>query len=240
MKKKKIPIPVKQAVQIYFLVLKKQVHFNILILNTSSWVRFELFTIWTFLIEKDHGKDGGEHTDQKPSDVDPYSDPHGSALDLVCWNLVLWIRIRILLSSCKNSKKNLDSYHFVTLFDFLSLKNDVNVPSKSNTQKKLCKKLVFCWHLEGLWRKLQDPDPLVRGMDPRIRIRITPKCHGSATLLEPVPDPGGQKGPSNNEIRWQNFWGAVCSLLQAGCFSRSLNVLHGGLAIEKLQLLILK
>jgi hypothetical protein len=48
------------------------------------------------------------------------------------------IRIRILLSSCKNSKKNLDSYYFVTLFDFLSLKNDVIVPSKSNKQKKLC------------------------------------------------------------------------------------------------------
>jgi hypothetical protein len=32
----------------------------------------------------------------------------------------VWIRIRIwiLLSSCKNSKKNLDSYNFVTLFDF--------------------------------------------------------------------------------------------------------------------------
>ncbi len=44
---------------------------------------------------------------------------------------------RILLWSCKNSKKNLDSYYFVTLFDFLSLKNDVNVPSKSNKQKKL-------------------------------------------------------------------------------------------------------
>ncbi len=43
-----------------------------------------------------------------------------------------------LLSSCKNSKKNLDFYYFVTLFDFLSLKkkNDVNVPSKSNKQKK--------------------------------------------------------------------------------------------------------
>jgi hypothetical protein len=46
--------------------------------------------------------------------------------------------IRILLSTCKNSKKNLDSYQFVTLFDFLSLKNDVNVPSKSNKLKKLC------------------------------------------------------------------------------------------------------
>ncbi len=28
-----------------------------------------------------------------------------------------------------NSKKNLHSYYFLTLFDFLSLKNDVNVPS---------------------------------------------------------------------------------------------------------------
>ncbi len=53
--------------------------------------------------------------------------------------VVVCIRIRILLSSCKNSKKNLDSYYFVTLFDFLSLKNYLNVPpSKSNKQKKLC------------------------------------------------------------------------------------------------------
>jgi hypothetical protein len=38
---------------------------------------------------------------------------------------------------CKNSKKNLDSDYFVTLFDFLSLKNDVNVASKRNKQKIL-------------------------------------------------------------------------------------------------------
>jgi hypothetical protein len=61
----------------------------------------------------------------------------------------VWIRIRlwirILLSSCKNNKKNLEFYYFVTLLDFLSLKNNVNVPSKSNKQKKL----VFCWNLEG-------------------------------------------------------------------------------------------
>ena len=48
------------------------------------------------------------------------------------------LRIRILLSSCKNSKKNLGSFYFVSLFDFLSLKNDVNVASKSNKQNKLC------------------------------------------------------------------------------------------------------
>ncbi len=31
-----------------------------------------------------------------------------------------------------------DSYYFVALFDFLSLKNYVNVSSKSNKQKKFC------------------------------------------------------------------------------------------------------
>ncbi len=101
--------------------------------------------------------------------------------------LLIRIRIRILLSICKNSKKNLDSYYFVTLFDFLSLKNDVNVPSKSNSQKKLCKNISF---LLASWRSMTkiagfgsesgsinqrhgsaDPDP-----DP------PPKCHGSATL----------------------------------------------------------
>jgi hypothetical protein len=30
------------------------------------------------------------------------------------------------------------TYYSVTLFDFLSLKNDVNVASKNNKQKKLC------------------------------------------------------------------------------------------------------
>jgi hypothetical protein len=33
----------------------------------------------------------------------------------------LWIRIRNPLSSCKNYKKNLESYYFVTLFDFFYL-----------------------------------------------------------------------------------------------------------------------
>ena len=78
------------------------------------------------------------------ADLDPNPDPHVLGLpdpDPLLRGMdpdpdLLWIRI--LLSSCKNSKKNLDSYYFVTLFDFLSLKNDVNVPSKTNKQKKLC------------------------------------------------------------------------------------------------------
>ncbi len=32
----------------------------------------------------------------------------------------------------QNNKRNLEFYYFETLFDFLSLKNNVNVPSKSN------------------------------------------------------------------------------------------------------------
>ncbi len=38
----------------------------------------------------------------------------------------------------QNSKKKLDSYYFVILFEFLSLKNYVNVASKSRKQEKLC------------------------------------------------------------------------------------------------------
>jgi hypothetical protein len=49
--------------------------------------------------------------------------------------------------SSKNSKKNLDSYCFVTSFGIFIFGNDVNVPSKRNKQNKLFKKLVFCWHL---------------------------------------------------------------------------------------------
>jgi hypothetical protein len=37
----------------------------------------------------------------------------------------------------------------VTFFDGLSLKKDVNIPSKSNKQKSFEKKIVFCWRLEG-------------------------------------------------------------------------------------------
>ena len=42
----------------------------------------------------------------------------------------IWIR-NFLSSSKINCKKNLDSFCFWTLLDFLSLKNYVNVPSKS-------------------------------------------------------------------------------------------------------------
>ncbi len=78
----------------------------------------------------------------------------------------VWIRIRILLSVSKNSKKNLDSYCFVTSFGlFLSLKNNLYVPSKGNKQKTFFLNLFFVGIL-----KVSDENLLVRGMDPRIRI----------------------------------------------------------------------
>ncbi len=64
----------------------------------------------------------------------------------------------------------------MTSFWLFIFENDVHVPSKTNKQKTVKKIsfLVASW--EGQWRKYQvpdpDPDPLVRGMDPRIQIRI--------------------------------------------------------------------
>ncbi len=97
-----------------------------------------------------------QSTDQYPqkhvADPDPhvFGPPGSGSTSLI--RIRFWIRI--LLSSCKKSKKTLDSYFFVTLFDFLSLKNDVKVPLKKVISRKNCvKKLVFRWHLEYLWRK---------------------------------------------------------------------------------------
>jgi hypothetical protein len=60
--------------------------------------------------------------------------------------------------------------------DFLSLKNDVNAPSKTNRQKNLVKTFLYVGFFkvndENSRIRIQDPDPVVRGLDPRIRIRI--------------------------------------------------------------------
>ncbi len=56
-------------------------------------------------------------------------------------------------------------------YDYLSVKNDVNIPSKRNKHKNLEEKKVFV----SIWKSLtkeQDPEPdsSVKGTDPRIRI----------------------------------------------------------------------
>ncbi len=100
----------------------------------------------------------------------------------------IWIRIRILLSTSKNNKKNLDSYCFVSYFWLFIFKNDVNAPSKSNKQKIFNQKNYYFF---AVILKVNEENNSIQ-----IRIRIhwseawirgsrsgsTPKCHGSATL----------------------------------------------------------
>ncbi len=89
----------------------------------------------------------------------------------------VWILIRILLSSCKNSKKSLDSYYFVSLLTFIFEEH-----SKSKKQKK-CKKNSFLLTTSRSMAKIAgsrsgfisqkhgsadpDPDPHQNVMDPQ-------------------------------------------------------------------------
>ncbi len=95
----------------------------------------------------------------------------------VSWIQILWAswsRGRILLSSNKNSRKNLDSYCFVTSLWLFILEKWCKCSLKSSRQKK-----VFCLKV---WKSRTNPDKLVRGTVPLIRIWNRPKCHGSTTL----------------------------------------------------------
>ena len=128
--------------------------------------------------------------------ANPDPDPHVFGIpDPV--PLELWIRIliqnqiRVFISSCKISKKNLDSYYLVTPFDFLSFKNYLNVASKSNNHKNFDKNRFFACILnvndERSRIRFQehnpdtnldtnpDPDPLVRGIEPQIRNFMDPQ-----------------------------------------------------------------
>ncbi len=91
------------------------------------------------------------------------------------------LRIRILLSSSKNGKKTLIPTVLRHLFDLLSLKNDVNAPSKSNMQENFFINLFVVGVL-----KVNDENSRIP-----IRIHLSEawirgsgsvlKCHGSAT-----------------------------------------------------------
>ncbi len=79
----------------------------------------------------------------------------------------IWIRIRILLSSSKNSKKNIDCYCFVTCF-WLFISKIQKVISK----KKLGNFLLTSWRsLTKITGSGYEYGSLVRGLDPWIRIR---------------------------------------------------------------------
>ncbi len=52
---------------------------------------------------------------------------------------------------------------------------------KVRNKQKNVEKNRFCWSIEGQWQKWQDPDPLVRVTDPRIRIYTKmSRIHNSA------------------------------------------------------------
>ncbi len=81
---------------------------------------------------------------------------------------IFWAsRIWILPSSCKKStgKKN----YLVTLFDFLTLKNDVYVSSKSNKQKNV---FFFYWVFVGILKVSYENSRI----QVRIRIRTKMSC----------------------------------------------------------------
>jgi hypothetical protein len=98
--------------------------------------------------------------------------------------------IRILLSSFYHqARKTLILTILGLLLDFLSLKNDVNVHSKSNKQKTFLKQFFVCI------LRINDENSRIR-----IRVRMqlseawirgsgsasTPKCHGSGTLVRNI------------------------------------------------------
>jgi hypothetical protein len=100
----------------------------------------------------------------------------GSVGSISSWATGIRIRVRgtdldsdLDTSIICSKNKLLISAVLWLLYDFLSVKNDVNVALKKETSK------TFCWHLEGHWWKEHDPergpDPLVRGTDLRIWIR---------------------------------------------------------------------
>ena len=53
----------------------------------------------------------------------------------------------------------------MTLFDFLSMKKDVNVASKSNKQKNCVEKLVLKVNDENSRIRILDPDPVIFVID---------------------------------------------------------------------------
>ncbi len=97
-----------------------------------------------------------------------------------------FVRIWSLPSTSKTNKKTLISTPFWLLFDFLSLKNDVSVPSKSNKKKIIFSRhrvsplTKHAWSGSGLWSRIR-----IRICMSVVRIRGSgsgPKCHGSTTL----------------------------------------------------------
>ncbi len=92
-------------------------------------------------------------------------------------------RIRILLSSSKNTKENIDSVLWL-LYVFLSLKNDINIPPKSNKQKNLSISQRY-----GSADQDPHPDPYKNFMDPWHWLQSTILSKQIGFILYANPDP---------------------------------------------------
>jgi hypothetical protein len=100
------------------------------------------------------------------------------------------------------------------------VRNDVNIPSKSNKQKNLVK-TIFSWHLEGHLKKEQDPDQLTRiltemssesgtlvlikpKLTELLMVLIKPKLANVISIVD--PDPVASITFSMIRIRKKSFW----------------------------------
>jgi hypothetical protein len=83
----------------------------------------------------------------------------------------------------EKSLKNLDFYYFFKLpFDFLSVKTDVNVPSKSNRQKIFEKTLILLPSCQPLMKKAGSRESGSVSQCYEHRSGSVPTCYGSTTL----------------------------------------------------------
>ncbi len=98
-------------------------------------------------------------------------------------NLYIWFLdlLRILPSSSKLCKKNLISTVLRLLSDFLSLKNDANLPSKINKRKNIFKKIF----LVGLLKITDEKSRFGVGSrsESQGRYKYAILCHRYETLL---------------------------------------------------------
>ncbi len=91
-----------------------------------------------------------------------------------CGSVCFWASW-IFPSTRKNCRKTLISSVFWLLYDLLSLKNHVNVPSKRNKHKRY---IFLCLSWRSLTKKGFRSHP-----DPCQCHGSVPKCHGSRTLM---------------------------------------------------------
>ncbi len=154
-----------------------------------------------------HQCSGSESESGSESDPNPDPDPHGFGPP----------GSGSFYHQAKIVRKTLIVPVLWLLLDFLSFKNDVNVPSKINKQRNFRKKIVFV----GLLKVNEENSRI------RIRIRIhyseawihgsgsgsTPKCHGSGTL------PPAQHYPTKTPDTWYNF--QIFLMTTSMCYSHT-------------------